>query len=53
MAITFLPVSDNSDSSNTAKARVTAKILNYTNMDGAIDWWDYPYAYIYSEFRED
>ena len=47
MAITFLPVSDNSDSSNTAKARVTAKILNYTNIDSS-DYYtgDYPYAYI-------
>jgi len=47
MAITFLPVNDNSDSSNTAKARVKAKILNYTYLDETDYYYgDYPYAYI-------
>lgn len=46
MAVTFLPVSDNSDSSNTAKARVTAKWLNYTHLDESYLYGDYPYAYM-------
>jgi len=56
MAITFLPVSDNSDSSNTAKARVTAKILNYTDLDNDVYYAilaDSPQANINSEFTSD
>jgi len=52
MAITFLPVSDNSDSSVTAKARVTAKILNYTNLDESDYYYgDYPYASVLASYK--
>ena len=52
LAITFLPVSDNSDSSNTAKARVTAKMLNYTNLDESdLYYGDFPFASTNYEYK--